>query len=282
MGSGQMRSGSLKTILTDGNYSVFLLDASGVLYNDDGPVDGISKVVDLLSSMGKVVLATNNSSQSPQSIVCNLKTMGLYFDDSQVLSSGLGLLYDPVISPMICHKRCFVVGYTDSFYYVRHAGGKVVSRLEDAESIVLTASVAPQISDDCVELLRFCHHHSEIPVICCNPDRYVRGVGQTRVSVIGYYAHLLELEIKNPFYWVGKPHPNYSHFIRRILLDQGITLGSHTLFFDDNPHNVITMQNELNVIGCLVKETGISQGISLADRALNDLGLDWCIPALSL
>ncbi len=277
-----IRSGILKDILKDSDFSVFLLDASGVLYNDNGAVPGIGETVKHLQSIGDVYLATNNSSQSPSSIVSNLGHIGLHIEESHILSSGLGLSCDPVIYSLIQNCRCYVVGYTDSFYYVRLAGGNIVDTLEDAEAIILTASIEASISHESVELLKFCHAHPEIPVICCNPDRFVRGVGHSKVSVIGYYAHLLELEIRNPFYWVGKPHSNYAHMVGRILTDHGIQWQGNTLFFDDNPDNVITMQNELNVIGCLVKETGISHEFSVAEMTRDYEALKWIIPALVL
>ncbi len=275
-----IRFGNLRDILGERQFTSFLVDASGVLYNDSGSVPNISRTIAHLQSLGDVFLATNNSSQSPPSIKRNLESIGIFFEQSRILSSGMGLHYDEKISQLIANKRCYVVGYLDSHYYVKLAGGDIVTSLEDAECIVLTASIEASIRLESTALLEFCHRHPDIPVVCCNPDHFVRGLGQTKVSVIGYYASLLELEIKNPFYWVGKPHPNYSHMVSRLLTQYRVPFGQNTLFFDDNPENVVTMQNELDIIGCLIKDTGISHEFSLERAPDGHHFIYWCIPSL--
>jgi HAD superfamily hydrolase (TIGR01450 family) len=273
---------TLSQLLTIHQPSAFLIDASGVIYNDDGYIPNMSHTLTHLMSIGPIFIATNNSSQSPQTIRSHFKKINIHLDETQILSSGLGLRHNSTINALISAKKCYVVGYPDSLYYVHNAGGIHTPNISEAECIILTASINANIREEHQKIIHHCKDNPTIPLICCNPDRHVRGPNNTRISVIGHYAKMLEIDLKNPFYWFGKPHPNYSAMVKTQLANQGISTTKSILFFDDNPQNIIQMQHDLGITGCLIKDTGISHLTPDQDLITLPAKPKYAIPALTL
>lgn len=235
-------------------FDAFLLDASGVLYNNGVPYPGIPETVQRLQKTGAVYLATNNTSASPSQIHQYLRTIGISIPVSHILSSGLTLTEDPSLYTLVAQKKVFVYGHRSTRYYVYQAGGRCVDTPQEAEVFVLTHAT-PEAHQDPVlqDMLTQSHTYPDLPVLCINPDRYVVS-GKTLYPVVGHVAALFPTVI-----WAGKPHDNYTLWvIRKTLLNAGITPNRRVVFVDDNPDNVIHMCAILGISGIVVTETGLA------------------------
>ena len=72
---------------------------------------------------------------------------------------------------------------------------------------------------------------------------------------------ILEKECNIQIHWFGKPYANYSFMIQQLISERySIALNGETVFFDDNIHNLERMCMDLNITGCLVRDTGLAHG----------------------
>ena len=238
---------------------VFLVDASGVLYTDEGLVSGAKDFFSWAASQKKhVLLCTNNTSQSPQEISARLKDQGVLIDPSFILSSGLGLSYDARAKKMVSEKRCFCYGYEGSRYYIEKAGGILVEEIKSAQVLCLMASLRDNNKSVFDLVYEGLMANKEIEIICANPDRYVYVNGL--YPVIGYYADKLLQKSKRDCYWIGKPERNFSNVVARVLAEKlDVGCDQRVLFFDDNIDNILAMQEHLGISGVLVRKTGLAQ-----------------------
>ena len=128
--------------LIDQGVSHFLIDASGVLYTDEGVVLGAKDAIQKLQALNKsVFLVTNNTSLSPSGIQKYLAAKSIFLPEEDILSSGLGLRWDKEANSLIYGKRCYVYGWDGSRFYVEYAGGLCVDDIQEAEVVVVLASL---------------------------------------------------------------------------------------------------------------------------------------------
>ncbi len=255
----------------------YLLDASGVIYNDGIPFPGVVDTLRYLQSKSPVYIATNNTSASPEEIAKSLSHMGIHVPVSHILSSGLTLAADPELCPCVAGKSVFLYGLPSAGVYVLAAQGRLVSTPEAAEVFVLTHATPGSVSDPM--FCRMADHqrrHPEIPMICLNPDRYVVS-GDSLYPVAGHVAAQFP-HVR----WAGKPHDNYAqHVIASTLMRAGIALDTDVTFVDDNPDNVREMCRCLGISGVVVTETGLARHDPWRSL-LGTLGPDIrCLPDLS-
>lgn len=262
----------LEVLVETHGLSAFLLDAAGVLYNEGGGIATGPGAVAYLQSRGPVFLATNNSCHNPKVISHYLETLGYSISPECIFSSGYGLSEDPELSSLISGKKIFWIGQDDALFYIeRLPRCELVSRIEDAEVVVLASSIGIESSDYYMTLGKYLRENPR-PVVCCNPDRYIRGFGQTTIPVTGYYAaHFESLGVK--VHWVGKPLLNYSKMIQQKLRAQGIETSKQVCFFDDNPKNVMAMMDHIGIAGCWIKTSGIGFLFDPSE-IVTDFGLD--------
>ena len=233
----------------------FLLDASGVLYNEKGVIPQAVATVRRMQARGAVFVVTNNSCHSPAVISAALAHDGYQLPADHIFSSGYGLSEDPDIAASLRGKTVFFVGYEDSKVYMQSTGYAGFASLAQADVIVISSSIGAA-AEEMVVRVKAALVHRPRPVICCNPDHYVRGLGQDLIPVAGYYAAQIEAA-GFPVHWIGKPLENYSQMIARRLKARGVNLDAGVCFFDDNPVNVMNMQMHLGISGCWIRETGI-------------------------
>ena len=254
----------------------YLLDASGVLYNDGVPFPGVVDAVHALQSQGPVYIATNNTSASPEEISQSLSQMGIHVPVSHILSSGLTLAADPALQQSVAGKAVFLYGIPSAGVYVSMAGGHVVAAPEDAEVFVLTHATPAATTDPLFcRMVDHQQRHPDLPMICLNPDRYV-------VSGASLYPVVGDVAAQFPqMQWAGKPHDNYAvHVVAATLAKAGIVLDRHVTFVDDNPENVQAMCRCLGISGIVVTETGLA-GHAPWRSQLENLGHGIrCVPGL--
>ena len=261
-------------------YDVFLVDASGVLYSDDGLVSGAKVFFDWAKKNNKnVFLCTNNTSQSPSDISGRLMNMGLRIPASQIISSGLGLWLNKDIRAMLVNKNVYVYGYNSSKFYVNQAGAEIVNHPDKAHVIVLLASLKNSNEEVYSNVLKTLRKKPYVKLICANPDRYVAVRGK-KVPVIGYYAEKLQKELDRDIIWIGKPEANFSEVVKAFLFRfNKIELDKHCCFLDDNIENILAMQRHIGVSGIFVKDTGLGQlmdyeGICKQNKQVPDAIID--------
>ena len=85
---------------------VVLVDASGVLYRDDGPVKGAQMAVQASQfEHRQLFVTTNNTTASPADIAKRFQDHGFSIEAYQILSSGLCLKEDAATQKMIDGKN---------------------------------------------------------------------------------------------------------------------------------------------------------------------------------
>lgn len=239
-------------------FSAFLVDASGVLYCDDGVIPGASAAIQALRKKGPVFLVTNNSCQNPDSISSSLNVLGIEIAPEDIISSGHGLALDPDIHQLLKQKRVYLFGQESSYAYMEGVDYKLVTAdYAQADVIVMTSSLKAASEREYQRLKQVLSQHPR-PVVCCNPDQYVKGPQGTWISVVGWYASRLEQELGLAVHWIGKPYANFSSLVKGVLTKRGVTIDSRVCFFDDNPLNVQAMMRDLGIAGCCVTDTGIT------------------------
>jgi ribonucleotide monophosphatase NagD (HAD superfamily) len=243
----------LDQILSLGNFNCFLIDATGVLYNDMGPTLHIGKTIQRLQALGTVTVVTNNSSYSRAHISRRLHTYDVPIKDSEILSSGDGLLFDADLNRLVRDRSCFVFGNESSHPYVIDAGGIVCDLIQNSEVVLLMSSLKERQDAFQKHVVDFLRSRPEIPVICCNPDEYVLGPNDCLIPVMGYFAKQMEVRLDRKFIWMGKPYRNFSDIVRLRLPCEV----QEILFFDDNPENVTALEAHLGLSGCVIRDTGL-------------------------
>lgn len=238
-------------------YDGLLVDAFGVLYNHLGAFPESVACVQAMLDAGKpVVVVTNNTSVSPDTISMRLHAMGMPIDPKCIISSGRGLAWDPDARRLVDGKSVFLVGSDDAFCYVHDAGGERVLDVAQAQAVVL-ACTSDQ-ADGYAGVIQHKRMRPDVPIICINPDRYVQANAQ-RVPVIGHFSEQIERQV-GPIHWMGKPLPVFSTVVQAYCQTVlGLSLGANWAFVDDNPDNVHQMTQDLGVHGFVPVKTGLAQ-----------------------
>jgi 4-nitrophenyl phosphatase len=111
-----------------------VIDLDGVLYRGDRAIPGTSQFIKFLRRQGiDFVLATNNSTRTPQQYVTKLAAMGVAIEPGEVLTSALATA-DYLKDIASTGTRVFVVGQDGLREALRQAGFALVE--EKAEYVV--------------------------------------------------------------------------------------------------------------------------------------------------
>ena len=235
------------------------LDAYGVIYNDDGPFDAIKGVFHYCDQHQiPLYMITNNATQSITDISNKMHAFGLPVAPEQVISSGCGCYMIDDIQSMLFEQRVFVYGFESSKFYAFQAQAEVVSDPEEADVMVLAASLGTMNHHWYKRVHDVLRDRPTLPVICINPDHYIRNQSGFK-PVMGFYAHQMAQQLNaNHWVWMGKPYPLFSVLVRHVLHGQGLD-PSNLVFCDDNPMNVQQLMDDLTCTGVLISDTGIAQ-----------------------
>ena len=259
----------LKQLLTELNIQVILLDACGVLYDGESIFPLIPETISKLKQLGYPIrLVTNNSSLPPKEIADRFLHFGIEVYEEEIISSGFGLYLDPFIHKLIQNKKIYVFGRKNSFYYVNKARPKeIMQNIDQADVIVFTDTLPSEEINSITEKILTAFKHRKIPMVCCNPDRVIYKNGQL-IPVIGYYVDQIIKKTGASVYWFGKPYKNFSCMTEKILKKQNLLNNrSKVCFFDDNLRNVLRLSKDLQINGCLIKNTGLAK-TSIFDKLI--------------
>jgi len=248
----------------------FLIDASGVLYNDHGVIPGVADTIRSFQRNGNTIIVTNNSNNYVTTISSKLAASDIHIPPSHIISSGSGLRHDSEINSKIKNKAIFVFGRDDSHQYILDAGAsRITDTIHTADALVLTASLKSNTKEYLAPIIAHLNDNIDMPVICANPDRYIMGI-EGLFPVMGFYADHVEQSINRPIYWIGKPEQNFSKVVDHVLRSEhSIIPDQNCIFFDDNYKNVIRLMTDLNISGTWVQKTGLGKDYS--DKEVNDI-----------
>lgn len=262
----------MKTTLTElikvHQIKTILADAFGVLYNDQGLFHGMKQTFSILKQNKiQLILLTNNSNEYTDIIAKKFSGFQIPIPPEHIISSGHGLALDPDTQKLIKGKNVYVFGTKSSYQYVYDAQpNQITDDLKKAKTIIMTAHLnTKQYQEHYTKMLNFLKKNKEIPVICCNPDRYVLTT-EGLYPVIGFWAEQLEKLANIKIHWIGKPYQNFSEVVRKKLEMMGIQTTHQVCFFDDNLDNVSRMVTDLDILGAVVSDTGLSKGIELLEK----------------
>lgn len=249
---------SIESLLKEKKIHCLLVDATGVLYSDVGPIPGIQDVITECQKTMPVFVVTNNSNNYVDDISRRLIKQGILIEEDHIISSGFGLSLNKEIYQVIEGKKVFVFGKEKSFPYVKKAAPSViVSDPDQADVIVFTSSLKVGNESLKERVIQAVKSNPNIIMVCSNPDRFVRGISGEKIYVCGQTAEDVMMATRQHIMWVGKPLQNFSFVVQKFLKEKGIAVNQNTLFIDDNPHNVIRLQDDLGVTGCCATGTGI-------------------------
>tara|TARA_B100000427_G_scaffold64329_1_gene50929 strand:+ start:3071 stop:3922 length:852 start_codon:yes stop_codon:yes gene_type:complete len=248
----------LKTLITNLNNPIFLVDASGVLYSHSGFLPAAANTFTFIQSKGPTFLVTNNSYHYVNDIICNIKkTANINLNPQNVISSGHGLAQDSHIASILHNKIVYFIGPDSAKHYVLDAPIKgLTNTLNNATAIVLAGIHESDFKTILDKITPIAKENKSLPIICCNKDHYIR-VANGLQPVVGHFASQLENMIGRPLIWFGKPLDNFSLLVKKKLNKHTLNPTKNTLFFDDNLENVVSMQTYLGISGCWIYKTGI-------------------------
>lgn len=265
------------------SYDTFLLDASGVIYNDYGPFEGTVETIQRMQDKGTVFVVTNNSFQYLDSISTKLREHNINIEPNNIISSGQGLALAPDIKKIVADKCIYIYGSDNSKHYVLDAGAKELTEdITKADVVIMTASYKGDNTEHVEALKQEKQNRPSLPIICCNPDKVVlskRGIK----PVVGHYAKVIEELTSSAVHWVGKPQENFSYVVRQILDKYHPNFNPKTTcFFDDNIENVMRLKKDLNISGSWVKDTGIFKDDQVSDLIQKYGTPNYLIPVLAI
>jgi HAD superfamily hydrolase (TIGR01450 family) len=212
-------------------YSVFLLDAYGVLVTSTGALPGAVELIDRLNREGHdYSILTNDASRLPESCSERYRDLGLDVPAERVITSG-SLLGAHFREHELEGKRCAFLGTEDTGRYVELAGGRPVAADEEFEVLVLGDEQVPENSPPFLAtvdlllsgLIRRLDRSEAVHLVQPNPDLlYPKGDGAFGFAV-GGVARMFETVLAQRYFGrglrfirLGKPHaPMFEEAVRR-------------------------------------------------------------------
>ncbi len=212
------------------SYDGLLIDAYGVLVNQQGPIPHALAFMSQIVSQNKpFVIATNDASRLPLTIANRLNRFGFTISPDQILCSG-ELLQEYFVQHNLTGCRCIVLGPEDSRQHVARAGGEVVPAELDSkcEAIVVCDEEGYPFLETLDTVLSLLYRHIDLgqPVhlILPNPDFIYPRDGENFGFTSGAPALLLEAALRRrygpdapTFRGLGKPHPAIFHAATKRL-----------------------------------------------------------------
>lgn len=198
-------------------YELLLLDAYGVLLDQQGALPGATELIARLNREQRpYFILTNSASRLPETFAQELSRLGLAIPASRIITSGL-LLARHFATQRLAGSHCVVLGPENAAEYVRRAGGVVVPWSSEAEVVV----IADQAGFPLLEgvngvvslILRRLDRGERVELLLCNPDLIYPVASQQYGITAGSLALMIEgilqeryPETRHGFVRLGKPH----------------------------------------------------------------------------
>lgn len=254
-------------------YSVFLLDAYGVIMRGSAALPGAPELIAELDRRGKpYFVLTNDASALPSTRAKRLQAFGLPVGPDRIITSG-ALLGGYFEANNLSGSRCVVLGPEDSSRYVELAGGHVVPPSDDFDAIVIgDQSGFPfleTVNAVMSALFQKVDRREDVHLILPNPDliypKGEQGYGVASASVALVLEAALELRYPDRpdlrFVRLGKPHPAiFAEALRRSGTMDMVMMG-------DQLETDIRGANDFGIDSVLV-DTGVSNSAKEASGRL--------------
>ncbi len=188
-----------------------IVDMDGVLYRGNAPLPGVGEWLDFLRAQGiGFLLATNNSSRTPQQYVDKLATMGVQITPGEVLTSAQATAaYLQTVLPT--GAAVYAIGMDG--LHTALAGAGFVEREADVQAVVVGMDVDFTLRKAATATLLI---RAGVPFIGTNPDRTFpseRGI----LPGNGALLALIEAATDVQPTIIGKPEPAlYREALRRL------------------------------------------------------------------
>lgn len=255
-------------------FDFFCFDASGVLYNKpEGLIPGVRETIQKIQVLKKeIFVVTNNSMKSSQDISDYLAEHGVVIDAERIISSGLGCCYDVKTRGILeAAGTIYISGDSSSYAYLKDLHVQRVDDLNHAKAILLMSNFNECKEDDYQELIDYLIKNPTLPVVCCNPDRYILSRGK-RFPVMGFWADYVSQKSACEIHFFGKPYPAYFSMMARILSEKfsihDLSKGCYVDDFVDNLEGC-----HLNISKILPKESGLAFDLPEDQLNLNSIDL---------
>jgi HAD superfamily hydrolase (TIGR01459 family) len=243
------------------SFDLFLIDQFGVLHDGVSPYPGAVECLARLKASGKSVVLLSNSGKRAADNMTRLADLGFsnkLFD--HVVTSGevawQGILdhsFDPPFRP---GKSMFVVGHDDHDYGFEKLGVRLVENPAAADFVMIAASRAPRMSLYQYGDILANAAASNIPALCCNPDRLMltaAGIQPSAGEIASLYSKL-----GGSVTFVGKPYPAMYAFVQNHCVRGG---AKRTLAIGDSIEHDICGGFNAHLTTALVR-TGLSHDLS--------------------
>jgi HAD superfamily hydrolase (TIGR01459 family) len=247
-------------------FELFLIDQFGVLHDGVRPYDGAIECLKNLKASGKNVVLLSNSGKRAAANISRLLEFGFTaasFD--HVVTSGevawQGIRERTFGPPFVPGNRVFLVGHDDYDYGLDEIGLVPVEDSAAANFILIAASRAPKLSLTQYRDLLAAAADSNVPALCCNPDRMMLTAAGLQPSA-GEIASLYR-ELGGKVTFVGKPYPAIYAAARKRYPG---SKNARTLAIGDSIEHDIRGGQNAGLVTALVR-TGLSA--QLSDEQLN-------------
>lgn len=194
-----------------------LLDAYGVLVDEQGALKGAIDFINKLNQSHKpYFILTNSASDLPTRMAEKFQARGLAIDAQRIISAGL-LLSDYVQQHQLQGAKALVLGTQGSQAYAQQAGLELATPEQDAHLIIIADQAGFPLLDHLDAALNLMITHFDrqqaLHLILCNPDLLYPHSGGRFGLTSGALAAMLEAVIQQRygqqqagFVRLGKPY----------------------------------------------------------------------------
>ena len=181
------------------SFDLFMIDQFGVLHDGVSPYPGAIECLASLKASGKGVVLLSNSGKRAAANIARLADLGFSRESfDHVVTSGevawQGIVDHSFGMPFVPGKSMFVVGHDDYDYGYEKLGVRLVDDPAAADFIMIAASRAPKMSLEQYGEILATAAASDIPALCCNPDRLMltaAGVQPSAGEIASLYCNCL-------------------------------------------------------------------------------------------
>jgi HAD superfamily hydrolase (TIGR01459 family) len=260
-------------------YDGFILDQFGVLHNGREALPGAIDCVNALVARNKNVVILSNTSASSKNCLEKLKTLGFDGVDTAVTSGeeasryirktygssakthrAIWLTYEQdkgnklTPSPLDFLGQCGNIDLCDSVHDADFiiAHGSQIWLQSDNKQLSLGSFMQDGNMDDVGTLLQDCAFHN-LPMVCANPDFFVKLANDEMAYMPGTLAKHFEQDLHGHIVSFGKPH--VEHFQACL---QAMNLPSHrVVHVGDSLHHDIAGANAAGIDSIFVTSAGV-------------------------
>lgn len=188
-----------------GRFSGMLIDQFGVIHDGQQLYPGALKALNELKAMGMPVAVMTNSGKRAAANVERLLRMGVPRDCFVGAVSSGEVAYERLKG-----RKAYLIGRRGEKY--GFDGVTFVKDVSEAEIVLVLGSNAPETS---LEDYRRFFAGVKVPVVCCNPDKWMltpKGLQPAPGAIAALYA-----EQGGEVSWIGKPYADiYVHALKLI------------------------------------------------------------------